>query len=160
MSRRAIAAVVVLTSLSALLLAGCAAASAKSSGPNTPEPPVSTFALTCQPPTDTVLTWLRVSSHADQGSSLDASQVSMVDVGTGTTAGSDWWIVAAPGSTFGKPSTWLTNAPARTSDAYAYWIPLYSDTSSDPWNTNTNWTGDRLARGKQAQTKAISCLGG
>jgi predicted small lipoprotein YifL len=147
-----------------LLLAGCGIAGpiptptsapprVRSTTPATPAPPVSTFALACVPPDDAVMTWLR---NMPQGNpTLPASRVTMVDIGTGLQQGSDWWIVAAPSATAGTANFWLTTAPASGGQ----WIGL-GDGSQNSWDQYVSWTGDRLARGHDAQNTAAACLNG
>jgi hypothetical protein len=134
---------------------------------------VSTFALVCKTPTKAVLAWLN-----GNGGQVDTGNVRMVDVGTGLQAGSDWWVVAAPTYDFGTDDngnvfrsnkfiiTWLTDTPSQKNSVNATWISLYewpgtasktSEKATVTW-ANVGWTGARLTRGQQAQTKAVGCL--
>jgi len=122
---------------------------------------VSTFALACVPPTDTVMAWLR--TQGDSG--LPASSVVTVDVGVGNVPTSDWWIVAAQSYDPQKPSagstpmalTWLTDVPTGGST----WISIgWFYQGRDPelnW-TSVSWSAEQLTRGQAAQALAVSCL--
>jgi hypothetical protein len=175
MLRRAVAGAFI--ALAALLLAGCTATAPEptptmeptvpSPTPTpTPEPPVSTFALVCQPPTEQAIDWLRNVPQGDPDAST--SDAVMVNVGTGVTPYSQWWVLAAPyhdvwGDSY--TGTWLVGS-ATYPGTLDTWIVLFTTTPEDSagkiqlvpdWQRVT-WTGDRLARGQQAQAMAIGCL--
>lgn len=125
--------------------------------------PVVTGDLTCTPPDEHVLGWLRGRLRAD----LPESDVVMVEVGPGDDPGRTWWVVAARsysdswGATEYNPVSFLTTAPDGSADGH--WIhvgrALQAPKGSTDWS-KVSWTGDRLARGQQAQALALSCLDG
>ena len=125
--------------------------------------PVSTAELTCTAADEHVLSWLR----ERVGGEVPASDVVMVEVGPGNDPAQTWWVVAAGaysdawGGPAYHPISFLTTAPAGAVDAE--WIAigrgLQMPEGSTDWS-DVAWTGDRLARGQQAQALALSCLDG
>jgi len=121
------------------------------------EPPVSTFALACTAPSATIMTWLNSNFYVG----LTTDEVTTVDIGTGLTGGSDWWLVVVRAHT--QPgdgpmrryfAPWLTDVQSIG----GHWIEMpRPDQGQSMWQT-TNWTGDRLARGKAAWQTAVTCL--
>jgi len=104
------------------------------------------------------------------GSLIPASNVVVVDIGTGLVADSDWWLVAAPVQTTSKNTyygAWLTDAAADV--VGSNWITVNSGEtvsgvpliygSPESWD-NSHWKDDRLDRGMAAQAKAFACLSG
>lgn len=122
---------------------------------------VSTEELACAAADEHVLFWLR----ERVGGEVPASDVVMVEVGPGEEPTQTWWVVAARsysdswGGPGYNPISFLTTAPAGAVDAD--WIAigraLQAPEGSTDWS-NVSWTGDRLARGQQAQALALSCL--
>ncbi len=134
-----------------------------SSAPATPAP-VASGELTCVAPDEQVLGWL----HGRVRDDLPASDAVMVEVGPGDSPSETWWVVAARSysDAWGQsgeynPVTFLTTA-ADDSGA-GRWIAvgraLGASKGSTDWS-DVSWTGDRLARGQQAQALALSCLDG
>jgi len=119
------------------------------------EPPVSTFDLVCSTPSDGIKSWLAVNF-----TDLTDNDVTMVDVGVGMAPGSDWAVVALWRPDLSTAidvyvDTWLT-----TMDGHTKWIEIggtWQSSVSFGW-VGISWTGDRLARGKEAQTMAIACV--
>lgn len=109
-------------------------------------------AMTCVPPTDDVMAWLK-----NPFPSLSEADVSMVYVGAGNTPGDSWWVVAVwwKEEDSRQVRSFLTTAPHPDGPTGSKWIPLDGLTGS--WS-GTSWTGERLAAGKAAQEKAFSCL--
>ncbi|ADG73317.1 hypothetical protein Cfla_0400 [Cellulomonas flavigena DSM 20109] len=133
-------------------------------GPVTAGPgPASTEELTCAAPDEHVLGWLRTRVRED----LPASDVVVVEVGPGDDPSRTWSVVAARsysdswGASEYNPVSYLTTAPDGAVDAD--WIAigraLQAPKGSVDWS-KVSWTGDRLARGQQAQALALSCLDG
>jgi len=119
----------------------------------------------CQPASREVLDWI------SSAYSRPSSKVVMVSVGQGNTAGEYWWVVAwtghfntaMPRATYKK--TYLTNGTSPDKPSGDVWIELGlvdADTNSPVFSTDdwgaVSWTGARLAAGKAAQQKALSCL--
>lgn len=133
-----------------------------SSAAATPSP-VSTGELTCVAPDEHVVAWLRGSLRDDP----PVSDVVMVEVGPGDDPSRTWWVVAARsysdswGAMEYNPVSFLTTAPDGSADGE--WIhigrALQAPQGSADWS-KVSWTGDRLARGQQAQELALSCLDG
>jgi len=131
------------------------------SATSTPEPPVSTFALVCVPPSDDVLSWLNDNGFPN----LNTNNTTMVDVGVGTQPDSDWAVVAAllhDIQESGSPpvpfvQAWLTDL----SSGSTRWIGLgqFDAIHGTRYSfESTNWQGDRLARGKAALSMAVTRL--
>ena len=141
-------------------------ASQATQNPSQPEQsaPPPTDALTCIPPTPAVMDWLR--STGD--SALPISHATMVEVGPGNDPDETWWIVAAASysdawGAYGEyePITFLTTTPGEENPRLGKWInvgrALGAPKGTYDWS-NVSWTGERLARGKTAQAKALTCI--
>lgn len=126
--------------------------------------PLPTDALTCIPPTPAVMDWLR--SNGD--SALPISDATMVEVGPGNDPDETWWIVAAVSysdawGAYGEyePITFLTTTPGEENARLGKWINVgranEAPKGTYDWS-NVSWTGERLARGKTAQAKALTCI--
>jgi len=107
------------------------------------------------------MTWL---TTWPQGTDkLAASDVAMVDVGEGSTPGSDWWVVAEKSDDTGRTYylSWLTTSPSVDDQTNAKWISIFMGSAGNnaDWQL-VNWQGDQLDKGKAAQRLAVSCLGG
>jgi hypothetical protein len=131
--------------------------------------PLPADALACIPPTPAVMDWLRgmVWYHLKGDSSLPRSDVTMVEVGPGNDPDETWWIVAAVsysdawGPFEYEPVTFLTTTPGEEDPRLGKWInvgrALRAPKGTYDWS-NVSWTGERLARGKAAQAKALTCI--
>jgi hypothetical protein len=132
--------------------------------------PLPTDALTCIPPTPAVMDWLRSMDwfRSKGDSSLPMSDVTMVEVGPGNDPDETWWIVAAVSysDAWGvrgeyEPVTFLTTTPSEENPRRGKWINV-GRAAGAPKGTydwsNVSWTGERLARGKTAQAKALTCV--
>ena len=127
--------------------------------------PLPTQALTCIPPTPAVMDWLRSEGRGVSG--LPRSDVTMVEVGPGNDPDETWWIVAAVSysDSWGpyeyEPETFLTTTPGEEDPGLGKWIDvgraLNAPEGTYDWS-NVSWTGERLARGKRAQAKALTCI--
>ena len=128
-----------------------------------PPAPVPSSELTCVAPDERVLGWL----HGKVRDDLPSSDVAMVEVGPGDDPTEVWWVVAARSysDAWGQrgeynPVSFLTTAPSAVGTGA--WIDigraLLAAEDSTDWS-EVSWTGDRLARGQQAQALALSCLG-
>lgn len=118
--------------------------------------------LTCVAPDEHVLGWLQGSLRDD----LPASDAVMVEVGPGDNPSETWWVVAARSysDAWGQkgeynPVSFLTTAPndSGTGGWIAIGRALRAAQGSADWS-GVSWTGDRLARGQQAQALALSCI--
>ncbi|GIG22108.1 hypothetical protein Cch01nite_28320 [Cellulomonas chitinilytica] len=131
-----------------------------------PAAPVATSALVCVPGDDDLdLTQLRRVGGIRED--LAPSDFVMVEVGPGNDPQETWWVVAAPSysDAWGdrdkyNPVSYLTTAP--NGGPAPRWIyvgrALQAPAGTADWS-DVDWTGDRLARGQQAQALALSCLG-
>ena len=117
--------------------------------PSTPQPPVATFALVCTAPSDYVVqTYPYANSIANPP---DKTEMVLVEIGEGNTAGSDWWAVAA--LTPNWATEWITDAQSGSGTT---WIQVDND-SSTGWSS-VHWSDERLARGWTAVDTAVNCL--
>jgi hypothetical protein len=166
-----------------LMLVGCAGSPEEVTSPTNPEEgvtsyvplptpgltesaqPIDTYAdLVCEPPTEGVLQWLTTTYNLDRFP-VPASEVAMVRVGPGNNPEEIWWVVAVVTWPFSEgpsyPLSFLTNSPSGAKPSGERWINVAMNTvrtrSGIDWSP-VNWDGERLARGKAAQAKALSCL--
>ena len=144
------------------VLAGCTAPTpeptpSRSVGSTVSGSPVATDALVCEPLSPAASVWVEAA-----GGPIVASATTMIKVGQGDFFGEEWWVVAERGTTDanGTPgqavvNSWLTNMDSAVKASGTQWIFI----GDGKWSwSKVTWTGDRLARGIDAQALAISCL--
>lgn len=137
-----------------------------SSVPTEPSPgvvSVATPALTCVPADDDLdLTSLK--RFGALRADLTPADLVTVEVGPGDDPGETWWIVATASHSdaWGSegadtPLTFLSTAPSGGDTWINVSRALQAPVGSTDWS-RVSWTGEKLARGQQAQALAISCL--